>query len=73
MTAVLATAVAGLPPTATKKSINEKALLAVGWLDRAVLTPDPLVATLYRFFALEALLGDTSADLKNGLLALRHP
>jgi len=72
MTAVLATAVAGLPPTATKKSINEKALLAVGWLDRAVLTPDPLVATLYRFFALEALLGDTSAGLKNGLLALRQ-
>jgi hypothetical protein len=32
---VLATAVAGLPPTATKKSIDEKALLAMGWLDRA--------------------------------------
>ena len=72
LTSVLATAVAGLPPTATKKSINEKALLAVGWLDRAVFTSDPLVATLYRFFALEALLGDTSDGLKNGPLALRQ-
>jgi hypothetical protein len=72
MTSVLATAVAGLPPTATKKSINEKALLAVAWMDRAVFTPDPLVATLYRFFALEALLGDTSDGLKSGPLALRQ-
>lgn len=68
-TSVLATAVASLPPTATRKSINEKALIAVGWLDRAVFTPDPLVATLYRFFALEALLGDTAEGLKNGPLA----
>ncbi len=72
LTSVLTTAVAGLPPTATKKSINEKALLAVRWLDRAVFTSDPLVATLYRFFALEALLGDTSDGLKNGPLALRQ-
>jgi hypothetical protein len=46
--------------------------LAVGWLDRAVFTSDPLVATLYRFFALEALLGDTSDGLKSGSLALRR-
>jgi hypothetical protein len=72
LTLVLATAVAGLPPTAAKKSINEKALLAVGWLDRAVFASDPLVATLYRFFALEALLGDSSDGLKNGPLALRQ-
>ena len=71
-TPVLAAAVAGLPPTAAKKSINEKALLAVGWLDRAVFTSDPLVATLFRFFALEALLGDASDRLKNGPLALRQ-
>jgi len=44
----------------------------VGWLDRAVFTSDPLVATLYRFFALEALLGDSSDGLKNGPLALRQ-
>lgn len=72
LASVLATAVAGLPPTATRKSINEKALLAVVWLDRAVFTSDPLVATLYRFFALEALLGDTSDGLKSGPLALRQ-
>jgi hypothetical protein len=72
LTLVLATAVAGLPPMATKKSIDEKALLAMGWLDRAVFASDPLVATLYRFFALEALLGDSSDGLKNGPLALRQ-
>jgi hypothetical protein len=72
LTLVLATAIADLPPTATKKSIYEKALLAMGWLDRAVFASDPLVATLYRFFALEALLGDSSDGLKNGPLALRQ-
>lgn len=72
LTPLLATAAAGLPPTAPKKSINEKALLALGWLDRAAFTSDLLVATLYRFFALEALLGDSSEGLKNGPLALRQ-
>jgi hypothetical protein len=71
LTLVLGTAVAGLPPAATK-SIDEKALLAMGWLDRAVFASDCLVATLYRFFALEALLGDSSDGLKNGPLALRQ-
>ena len=72
LTPILAAAVAGLPPTAPKKSINEKALLAVEWLDRAVFTSDALVATLFRFFALEALLGDASDRLKSGPLALRQ-
>jgi hypothetical protein len=72
MAPTLSTLVVGLPPTAAKKSINEKALLAVKWLDRAVFTSDPLVATLFRFFALEALLGDTSEGIKNGPLALRQ-
>jgi hypothetical protein len=71
-TPILATVIAGLPPTAAKKSINEKALLAVEWLDRSVFTSDPLVATLFRFFALEALLGDASDRLKNGPLAFRQ-
>ena len=52
------------PAGAPKKSINEKALLAVEWLDRAVFMPDPLVATLFRFFALEALLGKASERLE---------
>ncbi len=72
LTPVRTAAVTALPPTATKKSINEKALLAVQWLDRAVFSSDPLAATLFRFFALEALLGDASAGLKSGLLALRQ-
>lgn len=72
MEVILGTPVAKLPPTAPKKSINEKALLAVEWLDRAVFTPDPLVATLFRFFALEALLGDKSGGLKNGPIAFRQ-
>jgi len=72
LTSTLATAVVGLPPTAAKKSINEKALLAVQWLDRAVFTSDSLVATLFRFFALEALLGEASDRLKNGPIALRQ-
>lgn len=68
----LAVPVAGLPLTAPRKSINEKALLAVHWLDRAFFMTDPLVATLFRFFALEALLGDSSEGLKSGLLAFRQ-
>jgi hypothetical protein len=72
LSSVLAAPAAGLPPTAAKRSIDEKALLAVKWLDRAVFTADPLVATLFRFFALEALLGKTSERLKNGPIALRQ-
>jgi hypothetical protein len=72
ITPILAAPVAGLPPTAAKKRINEKALLALQWLDRAVFTCDPLVATLFRFFGFEALLGSASDRLKNGPLALRQ-
>lgn len=72
LSSALAAPVAGLPPTAARRSIDEKALLAVQWLDRAVFTADPLVATLFRFFALEALLGKASERLKNGPLALRQ-
>lgn len=72
MAVILTTPIAGLPSAAPRKSINEKALLAVEWLDRAIFMPDPLVATLFRFFALEALLGKASERLKNGPLALRQ-
>jgi hypothetical protein len=72
LTPILNTAVAKLPPVAARKSVNEKALLAVDWLDRAVFTSDALVATLFRFFALEALLGRASERPKNGPLALRQ-
>ena len=64
--------VASLPLDASKKSVDEKALLAAEWMERAYLATDPLVAMLFRFFALEALLGDVSEDLKAGPLALRQ-
>jgi hypothetical protein len=72
LTPYLAAPAMTLPITASKGSIDEKALLAMNWLDRADFTPDLLVATLFRFFALEALLGDRSEGLKSGLLALRQ-
>jgi len=40
-----------LPVRATRGSIDEKALRATSWLDRAALTPGLLMATLYRFLA----------------------
>jgi hypothetical protein len=56
----------------TISDIERKALVAVRWLDRAFLTGDELVALLYRFFALEALLGRKSEGLKAHGLALRQ-
>jgi hypothetical protein len=59
-------------PAAPRTDIERKALVAVRWLDRAFLTGDELVALLYRFFALEALLGRKSEGLKAHGLALRQ-
>lgn len=42
------------------------------WMEQAWLATDPLNRLLYLFFALECLLGDTSADEKAGLIALRR-
>lgn len=52
--------------------IERKADVALRWIDRAVFTDDPLVALLYQFFALEALLGDKSSGLKGEQLAFRR-
>jgi hypothetical protein len=41
-------------------------------MERACLTGDNLIAMLYRFFALEALLGDKSEGLKANGLAFRE-
>lgn len=41
-------------------------------MEQAWLATDPLNRLLYLFFALECLLGDTSADEKAGLIALRR-
>jgi hypothetical protein len=47
-------------PISERSDVEEKAALAMGWMERACLTGDSLIAMLYRFFALEALLGDKS-------------
>jgi hypothetical protein len=52
--------------------VERKAALAMSWMERACLTGDQLIALLYRFFALEALLGDKSEGLKAHGLAFRE-
>jgi len=59
-------------PVSERSDIEEKAALAMGWMERACLTGDNLIAMLYRFFALEALLGDKSEGLKAHGLAFRE-
>jgi hypothetical protein len=59
-------------PMSGRSDIEEKAALAMDWMERACLTGDNLVAMLYRFFALEALLGDKSEGLKAHGLAFRE-
>lgn len=59
-------------PSQARNDIERKALLALHWLDKAFLTGDELEALLYRFFALEALLGDKSEGLKAHGLAFRE-
>jgi hypothetical protein len=51
---------------------QRKAHLAMRWMERARFTADPLVALLFLFFALEALLGDKSERLKAHALAFRQ-
>jgi hypothetical protein len=63
--------VAGLP-SEPRNGIERKALLALRWLDKAYLAGDELLAVLFRFFALEALLGDKSEGLKAHGLAFRE-
>jgi hypothetical protein len=55
-----------------RNDIERKALLALRWLDKAFFTGDELEALLYRFYALEALLGDKSEGLKSHGLAFRE-
>jgi hypothetical protein len=59
-------------PISGCSDVEEKAGLAMGWMERACLTGDNLLAMLYRFFALEALLGDKSEGLKANGLAFRE-
>ncbi len=59
-------------PAVPRNDIERKAALAMRWMERACLTGDDLIALLYRFFALEALLGDKSEGLKAHSLAFRE-
>ena len=59
-------------PDSPRNDVERKAALAMAWMERAYMTGDELVAVLYRFFALEALLGDKSEGLKAHGLALRE-
>jgi hypothetical protein len=52
--------------------VQQSANRALEWFERAQLATDPLVELLYLFFALEAILGDTSEGLKAERLALRR-
>jgi hypothetical protein len=55
-----------------RNDVERKARLAMQWMERAYLAGDELIALLYRFFALEALLGDKSEGLKAHGLAFRE-
>lgn len=59
-------------PESPRNDVERKAALAMRWMERACLTGDELLALLYRFFALEALLGDKSEGLKAHGLAFRE-
>jgi hypothetical protein len=59
-------------PAEPATTIDKKADIALRWMERARFTGEPLIALLYLFFALEALLGDTSEKLKADGLAFRQ-
>jgi len=61
----------GMPPV-PQTDVQKKADLAVRWMERARFATEPLVALLYLFYALEALLGDKSERLKADGLAFRQ-
>jgi hypothetical protein len=63
--------VAGLP-LEPSTDIERKADVAIRWLERARFASEPIIAMLYLFFGLEALLGDTSEGLKAPALAFRQ-
>jgi len=71
LTQVLENPVMALPAE-PRTDIERKALVAARWMEQAFLTGDELVALLYRFFALEALLGRKSEGLKAHGLAFRQ-
>ncbi|MDT7708085.1 MAG: hypothetical protein QOG20_3692 [Pseudonocardiales bacterium] len=59
-------------PIQPSNDVEKKADVAARWIERACLIDEPLLALLYLFFALEALLGDKSEGLKAHGLAFRQ-
>jgi hypothetical protein len=67
----LGTDLLDLPGIGTNDA-TKHALSAMSWIDQAQLAVDPINRTLFLFFALEALLGDTSAGLKSQTLVFNR-
>lgn len=66
-----AQAVIGLPE-GPRNNLERQAVLAVQWINRGIFASEPVLALLYHFFALEALLGEKSEGLKAPLIARRR-
>jgi hypothetical protein len=71
LTAATLTSIATLTPEGGTK-IEQAARRAVRWFEDSQLETDPLKETLFLFFALEAIFGDTSEKSKDEGLALRR-
>jgi hypothetical protein len=59
-------------PEVPRTDVERSAELAVRWYERAQLVVERIDKLLYLFFALEAILGDTSEGLKAPALAIRR-
>jgi hypothetical protein len=59
-------------PAQPVTGVEQQANIALSWIERSIFADDPLVALLYLFFALEALIGDTSEGPKAHGLAFRQ-
>lgn len=59
-------------PIVPRNKLERQVIVAVQWINRALLTSEPMVSLLYYFFALEALLGERSEGLKAPLVARRR-
>jgi hypothetical protein len=55
-----------------RSTIERQAVLAVDWINRGLFASERVVALLFHFFALEALLGDKSEGLKGPVIARRR-
>lgn len=63
--------IAGLPAK-PRNDVEAHAELALRWFERAQMTEEQLTRLLFLVFAIEALLGDRSAAMKGGNLAVRR-